>query len=268
MAEFTAATRGRGSAQPLAGTAGPLRTEVAALAGSVLDGAEKERAARLRRQEDRESYLAAHVGLRLLLGAYLGTLPPECRCTGCRAHRAAGRTDARGARRSGALLALARRRALPAGLRRDHDRCGRGAGSCSRRRRGTRGGPAPRECAEVLALPPALRARAFTRLWTRKEAYLKGLGTGLNRLPSLDCLGGTAEGPSPRRRAGRWPTSPSTTATRPPWPTAAEPGILRLRSSARSSPTGRLRTGWPGVGRSDGDCFRAARFSSFRAGGR
>lgn len=38
-------------------------------------------------------------------------------------------------------------------------------------------------------LHPSERVRAFARVWTRKEAYLKALGTGLARDPSLDYVG-------------------------------------------------------------------------------
>lgn len=38
---------------------------------------------------------------------------------------------------------------------------------------------APAEVEEIAALPPSLRLRAGYACWTRKEAYLKALGTGL-----------------------------------------------------------------------------------------
>ncbi|MFF1481957.1 4'-phosphopantetheinyl transferase family protein [Streptomyces sp. NPDC058301] len=47
----------------------------------------------------------------------------------------------------------------------------------------------PQEREELRALPDTERAVAFARLWTRKEAYLKGLGTGLTRSPAADYLG-------------------------------------------------------------------------------
>lgn len=37
------------------------------------------------------------------------------------------------------------------------------------------------EQAELLALPPELRNKAMLRLWTRKEAYVKAIGTGLQQ---------------------------------------------------------------------------------------
>jgi 4'-phosphopantetheinyl transferase len=44
----------------------------------------------------------------------------------------------------------------------------------------------PREVAALRDVPPASRRDAFFRIWTRKEAYLKGTGKGLT-LP-LDCF--------------------------------------------------------------------------------
>lgn len=38
-----------------------------------------------------------------------------------------------------------------------------------------------KETKQLLSLPPELQVEAFYRCWTRKEAYLKGLGTGLTR---------------------------------------------------------------------------------------
>lgn len=42
---------------------------------------------------------------------------------------------------------------------------------------------APRERAWLAALPLHLRQEAFFRGWTRKEAYVKGTGTGLSTDP-------------------------------------------------------------------------------------
>lgn len=47
----------------------------------------------------------------------------------------------------------------------------------------------PKETAELQALDETTRPLAFARVWTRKEAYLKGLGTGLTGDLSRDYLG-------------------------------------------------------------------------------
>ena len=52
-----------------------FREEAAARAGSVLEESETAKAAAFKRLTDRHTYQAAHVGLRLLLGAYLGVAP-------------------------------------------------------------------------------------------------------------------------------------------------------------------------------------------------
>ncbi|MBK3589875.1 4'-phosphopantetheinyl transferase superfamily protein, partial [Streptomyces sp. MBT57] len=57
----------------------------------------------------------------------------------------------------------------------------------------------PGEQAELAAAPPGERRAHFGRLWTRKEAYLKALGTGLSRHPRTDYLGSDL-----RRRPARW----------------------------------------------------------------
>ncbi|MEE1930237.1 4'-phosphopantetheinyl transferase superfamily protein [Streptomyces sp. TRM 70351] len=160
------------------------------LAPALLDGAERDRAASFRRPADRDLYVTAHVALRRLLGRYLDRDPAGIRlqrlpCPGC--GQPHGRPAAAGAplhfslsHSDGiALLAFAATpvgvdvEALPAPdvvtdvLRTLH----------------------PEEADELRALPPARRPEAFTRVWTRKEAYLKGLGIGLARNPSDDYVG-------------------------------------------------------------------------------
>jgi 4'-phosphopantetheinyl transferase len=56
----------------------------------------------------------------------------------------------------------------------------------------------PAERAELSLLPESERPRTFTRVWCRKEAYLKGIGTGLSRPLSADYVG-AAELPSAPR---------------------------------------------------------------------
>ena len=53
----------------------------------------------------------------------------------------------------------------------------------------------PRETAELLDLPADERPEAFARVWVRKEALLKAIGTGLSRGISRDYVGtGTIPG--------------------------------------------------------------------------
>lgn len=48
----------------------------------------------------------------------------------------------------------------------------------------------PRELKEFLQLPEADRPRAFLRAWTRKEAFVKGVGEGLSMpLPTVNAAG-------------------------------------------------------------------------------
>ncbi|MEV8593519.1 4'-phosphopantetheinyl transferase family protein [Streptomyces sp. NPDC052013] len=175
-----------------------LSAVVAPLAESVLDGAERERAAAYRRAADQEAYRVTHVGLRLLLGACLGVDPSDVPfvrlpCPVCGAPH--GRPAVPGAdvcfsvSRSGGLCLLAF--------------AGTAVGADVERL------PAaetvtdltatlhPRERAELAACPPDERPAAFARAWTRKEAYLKGRGTGLGRDLRLDRLGTTVGAPCP-----------------------------------------------------------------------
>ncbi|WP_225800871.1 4'-phosphopantetheinyl transferase superfamily protein [Streptomyces sp. NK15101] len=52
----------------------------------------------------------------------------------------------------------------------------------------------PAERGEIEAAPPEGRPAVFARLWARKEAYLKGLGTGLGRGASVDDVRGDLPG--------------------------------------------------------------------------
>lgn len=171
-----------------------FRTVVARLAHSVLDGQETERAAAFRQARDRDTYLAGHVGLRLLLGAYLGVPPADVPLDRLPCPRCAephGRPVVRGdavhfsLSHSGGLCLLAFA-ATPVGV--DIEAVpdlavAEEVGACLH----------PRESAELRGLRAVDRPTAFARAWARKEAYLKGLGIGLGRAMSLDYLG-TASG--------------------------------------------------------------------------
>ncbi|MFC1443395.1 4'-phosphopantetheinyl transferase superfamily protein [Streptacidiphilus sp. N1-10] len=170
----------------------------AAGGAAVLDPVERARAAAFVRAELRERYTAAHVMLRQVLGGCLDQDPAEVRfarqdCPCCGGPH--GRPVLAGEQpplefslsHAGALVAVAVAGAgVPIGV--DVEAL-----------------PRPGTVAEVGSkLHPAERAEidaaddpvaAFARIWTRKEAYLKGLGTGLGRALDLDYVGTGQPGP-------------------------------------------------------------------------
>ncbi|MCX5199536.1 4'-phosphopantetheinyl transferase superfamily protein [Streptomyces sp. NBC_00249] len=166
----------------------------------VLDAAERDRADTLLRPADRRCYLTAHVALRVLLGARLGVAADRvrfrrepCPCCG----EPHGRPAPAGTgvplhfslSHSGdlALIAFA---STPVGI--DVQTVGTVAAADEHE-----GVLHPREEDELDACAAADRPAAFARAWVRKEAYLKGLGTGLARSPSLDYLGSGAAAAGP-----------------------------------------------------------------------
>lgn len=168
----------------------------AALAApTVLDDEERRRAAGFRRDRDRATYVVAHVALRVLLGAQLGLAPHRVTlvreaCPLCR--EAHGRPAVAGGRPHFSLshsdrLVLLAFAAEPVGADAEEVPSARTAAEIA-------GALHPREAAELGGLPAAERPSACARIWARKEAYLKGIGTGLARDPSLDHLG-AAPGP-------------------------------------------------------------------------
>jgi 4'-phosphopantetheinyl transferase len=55
----------------------------------------------------------------------------------------------------------------------------------------------PDERTEIFSASPAARAEAFARVWTRKEAYLKGVGTGVAHDLAAEYLGTEARAAGP-----------------------------------------------------------------------
>ncbi len=169
-----------------------------------LDEEERGRAGRFVRDADRTTYLAAHVALRHVLGRRLAVAPealafarepcPDCAEPHGRPRLAGAPPDAPhfSLSHSGdrVLIGVA---AAPVGVDvealPEADSVAVLAPSLH-----------PAEQAELAEVRPADRPGAFARLWTRKEAYLKGLGIGLGRPPAADYLG-TAE---PARRPSGW----------------------------------------------------------------
>ncbi|MFB8167625.1 4'-phosphopantetheinyl transferase family protein [Kitasatospora purpeofusca] len=173
-----------------------------------LDEEEHRRAGRFVRDADRAVYLAAHVALRQVLGRHLGIAPaalpfgrepcPGCaephgrpRLAGGPAGSAAGDPHFSLSHGGGrVLIGLA---AAPVGVDVEPLPAADSAEVLATTLH-------PAEQAELADVRPADRPGAFARLWTRKEAYLKGLGIGLARPPAADYLG-TAE---PARRPAGW----------------------------------------------------------------
>lgn len=173
----------------------------AGLDPTVLDATERRRAAELAHGGDRIRFTAAHLALRRLLGTYLGTRPQDIRygretCPCCGGPH--GRPTVLGATRELHFslshrgdLVLMGTAVAPIGV--DVDLVA-DPGSAAELAAMLH----PAERAEIEALPPMRRPRALARLWTRKEAYLKGLGTGLGRDPAADYVGsGQPDGPYP-----------------------------------------------------------------------
>lgn len=147
----------------------------------LLDGHERERAAHFVFERDRRRYVAAHVALRRLLGQRTGRPPGELRfeagafgkprlriepfCSFSLSHCG-----------DQALIAFAKDGEIGVDLEalgalRDLDALARHCLTAG-------------EWVQFQALPMPERESAFLRAWTRKEASLKALGTGLQVEPS------------------------------------------------------------------------------------
>lgn len=165
---------------------------------SVLDDAERRRAAMFLRPADGLLYAAAHIALRRLLGRYLGVAADEVGffrepCPGCggpHGRPAVVPADPPGPALHFSLshsggLAVVGVAAVPVGVDVERLPGEETVEVCA---------PAlhPGERAELAEAGGEARRELFGRLWTRKEAYLKGLGTGLGRAPDRDYLGADA----------------------------------------------------------------------------
>ncbi|MFH9757257.1 4'-phosphopantetheinyl transferase superfamily protein [Streptomyces griseus] len=174
-----------------------------ALARTELDERERARADAFVRPSDGLLYAAAHVALRRLIAAYTAGRPQDVRfmreaCPGC------GESHGRPAvappppplhfslsHSAGvALVGVADR---PIGVDVERLPGAETVDICSRSLH-------PEEQAELNEVPAGeARRKLFGRIWTRKEAYLKGLGTGLSRSPAEDYLGADRD-----RHPGDW----------------------------------------------------------------
>lgn len=155
------------------------RLDVSASTLHVLEGClsseERARAQTLRRPRDRRRFLAARGWQRQLLAGQLGCDPGEIRFVrgDSGKPRLAGSDLRFNAARSGRLALYATSPTMEVGVdieaiqpTADVDRIAARFFS-------------PAEQDALAALPPGQRVVAFFECWTRKEAYVKGIGTGL-----------------------------------------------------------------------------------------
>ncbi|MFH8775360.1 MULTISPECIES: 4'-phosphopantetheinyl transferase family protein [unclassified Streptomyces] len=181
---------------------GALDEHALRCAQELLDAEERARARAFRHARDRDAYVVAHAALRNVLGVLLGMRAdalPLVReaCAGC------GGPHGRPALRtpgvhfslshSGGLVLVALA-AAPVGV--DVEGLATAQAVLS-----AQSALHVAERDELALVPAHERPAAFTRAWVRKEAYLKGLGTGLVRDPALDYVG---TGPLPVAPAPDW----------------------------------------------------------------
>jgi 4'-phosphopantetheinyl transferase len=174
--------------------------EVADLDLGILDEAERERAGAFVRRADRVRYLVAHLALRRLLAARIGQAPQELRygrlaCVNCGgSHGRPVLADPEipvhfSLSHGGDLIAVALSKA-PLGVDVEPFPQRPALAELARVLH-------PGEQQDLAAVPDTDRPAAFARLWTRKEAYLKALGTGLSRDLAVDYLGESGRAPAP-----------------------------------------------------------------------
>jgi 4'-phosphopantetheinyl transferase len=179
---------------------------------ATLSTDERARAARFRQARDRRRWIAAHVALRHLLVQYTEISPDALRLeTGSQGKPAllnepSLRFNLTHAGERAALAVAWQREVgidlepLAGDLPGGQEMNALLATTCT-----------PAEAAWITSLPPADRHGAFLRIWTLKEAYLKGIGAGLLVEPRMVEVGHhlqtlSNESPHPRplsQRTGR-----------------------------------------------------------------
>jgi 4'-phosphopantetheinyl transferase len=178
-------------------------------ARAILSVDERERADRFHFERDRRRFTNARATLRVLLGRYLG-MPP---CDVIFGYGEYGKPALGGGREgslrfnvshSGELALFAIARTVEVGVDIEALRDLPDAEEIATRFF------SPREVQRLLSCAPAARHAAFFRCWTRKEAYLKALGSGLARpLDEFDVTFAPGETPSlsvpgNQRESDRW----------------------------------------------------------------
>lgn len=150
--------------------------------GELLDAAETARAARFVFPRDRQRYLASHTALRHLLGRHTGQDPAALQFIQGRYDKprlAAPDAPAFNMSHSGrwALIGIGGR--LPIGVDIEAPRPMDDLMPLAERNFSAS------EYSALSALPSSERLQAFLRCWTRKEACLKAVGSGLSIEPGV-----------------------------------------------------------------------------------
>ncbi len=171
---------------PVASEAGVAIFDVArwlpqrAIAETFLGPWERERAARFHFDRDRDIYVLAHAIWRIVLCDCLGlepaSVPLESLPSG--QPHLPGTQWSTSLSHSGRWVAVAVAQAVTVGVDIEQfpsraDLSALTTAICT-----------PAEAADIEKLPPPDRDLELLRLWTRKEALLKGFGIGLSQLPS------------------------------------------------------------------------------------
>ncbi len=177
----------------------PARVHDDPAPGDWLDEAERARAARFHFERDAHRYRASHTALRHLLARRTGVAAPALRFTAGSHDKP--RLELPGApafnmSHSGRWALIGIGGPLPLGVDIEAPREMDDLMALAERNF------TATECRELLALPEAGRLRAFLRCWTRKEAVLKAVGSGLSIEPGLFEAGTT-----PERRTTTLPVS-------------------------------------------------------------
>lgn len=155
----------------------PLDTRDLQPLASLLSEEERDRAERFHRAADRERFVAAHAGLRMILGEQLGRAPADLDFAS-----EAGKPRLRGSNlrfslsHSGdyALVAVARDLEVGVDLERvpgELDVYALAARFYS-----------PAEACRLASRPADQQGRAFIEMWVQKEALLKAHGLGIEQL--------------------------------------------------------------------------------------
>ncbi len=147
---------------------------------AVLSTSERRRAVRFRFERHSQDFIVARGALRVILGSYLSTRPEHLHFRYNRWGKPSvgskfGKPPVRfSVSRSGnlSLVAVSFGNEIGVDLERVREdvECDKVAETCF----------SPSESKVLRELPASLRRRAFFNCWTRKEAYVKGLGKGVS----------------------------------------------------------------------------------------